>query len=289
MHALSVSSVCLPSHIYTGIRLNSSLSFSLFKPHNYITSRRTFNTFAKMKPTAAQIKRIMGDDLQTIVVIHPPAPEEVSYAVVGQKMLRLSGDEWQPLPYASQLGVEILYAAPTTNDFPLFIAADTNATLETLTLDCDPSSLSFGTPGRTSSRGMAFKFSDDSKIMSRAILEPLVLFINECFTAIKAALAGPGGMAQAIEEHEKLTPQEFRALFKKYRADQESAYPGKGWKGIECPVAPSMTNCEACGKVEDAVEGGNVMQQCGRCKKVRYCGKGCQAEDWKAHKPFCPR
>lgn len=120
-------------------------------------------------------------------------------------------------------------------------------------------------------------------------MEPLVLFINERFAAIKAALAGPGGMVQAIEEYEKLTPQAFRALFKKYRAEQEGVYPGKGWKAIECPVTPSMANCETCGKAEDAVAGGNALQQCGRCKKVRYCGKGCQAEDWKAHKPFCAR
>jgi hypothetical protein len=136
---------------------------------------------------------------------------------------------------------------------------------------------------------VAFKFADDSKTMSKAVLEPLVMFINERFTAIKTALAGPGGMVQAIEEYEKLTPQAFRVLFKKHRADQASAYPGMGWKAIECLVASSMTHCEACGKAEDTVAGGNAMQQCARCKKVRYCGKGCQAEDWKAHKPFCPK
>lgn len=276
--------------IFTSAFASIPLCHSIcFNPHNYATGRRTFNIFAKMKPTAAQLKRVTGSGPQAIVVIHPPGPEEVAYAVVGQKMLKLSRDEWQPLPYGPQLGVEILYAAPTTNEFPLFLAADTNATLETLTLDCNPSSLSFGTPGRTSSRGVAFKFADDSKAMSRAILEPLVMFINERFAAIKAALAGPGGMAQAIEEYERLTPQAFRALFKKHRAEQERVYPGNGWKAIECPMAPSMTNCEACGKAKDAVAGGNVMQQCGRCKKVRYCGKGCQAEDWKAHKPFCSR
>jgi hypothetical protein len=242
-----------------------------------------------MKPTAAQIKRMTGGR-QVIVVIHPPAPEDVAHVVVGQEMLKLPGNEWQPLPYTSKLGVEILYAAPTTSELPLFtIAGDRNATLETLTLDCNPSSPSFGNPERTSSTGVAFKFADDSKTMSKAVLEPLVMFINERFTAIKSALGGPGGMVQAIQEYEKLTPQAFRALFKKYRADQESAYPGKGCKAIECPVAPSMANCETCGKADDAVAGGNALQQCGRCKKVRYCGKDCQMEDWKAHKPFCPK
>jgi len=186
-------------------------------------------------------------------------------------MLGLSGNEWQPLPCNSKLGVKILYAAPTTSESPLFtIAADTNATLETLTMDCNPSSPSFGTPGRTPSTGVAFKFADDRKTMTKAILEPLVMFINERFTAIKTALAGPGGIVQAIEEYEKLTSQAFRVLFKKYRAEQDSKWPSKGWKAIECPVVPSMTHCEACGKVEGAVAEGNALQQCGRCKKVRY-------------------
>jgi hypothetical protein len=229
-----------------------------------------------MKPTAAQLKRMTGGGPQAIVSIHPPAPEDITHVAVGQKMLELSANEWRPLPNTSKLGVEMLFAAPTTSELPLFtIAADTNATLETLTLDCNPSSPSFGTPGRTSNTGVAFKFADDSKTMSKAVLEPLVMFINERFAAIKTALAGPGGMAQAIEEYEKLTSQSFRVLFKKYRADQESAWPGKGWKAVECPVAPSMTNCETCGKAENAVAGGNALQQCGRCKKVRYCGKGC--------------
>ncbi|KAI5836797.1 hypothetical protein DFP73DRAFT_636674 [Morchella snyderi] len=26
---------------------------------------------------------------------------------------------------------------------------------------------------------------------------------------------------------------------------------------------------------------------CGRCKQVRYCGTGCQRDDWKTHKVFC--
>ena len=244
-----------------------------------------------MNPTAAQIKRMMGGGPQAIVVIHPPVPEEdIAHVAVGQEMLKLPGNVWQPLPYNSKLGVEIFYAVSTTSESPvLSIAADTNATLETLTLDCNPSSPSFGNPERTSSSGVAFKFADDSKAMSKAVLEPLVIFINERFTAIKTALAGPGGMVQATKEYEKMTSQAFRVLFKKYRADQERAWPGKGWKAIECPVALSMTNCETCGKAEDEVAGGNTMHQCGRCKKVRYCGKGCQVEDWKAHKPFCPK
>ncbi|KAM0700367.1 hypothetical protein Q7P35_012088 [Cladosporium inversicolor] len=221
-----------------------------------------------MNPTAAQIKRMTGGGPQTIVVIHPPVPEETGYVAAGQRILKLAENEWQPLPYTSRLRVEILCAAPTTSELPLFtIAADIKATLETLTLECNPSSPSFGNPDRTSSSGVVFRFADESKIMSKAVLEPLVMFINERFTATKTALTGVRGMDEAIKD----------------------AWPGKGWKAIECPVAPSMTNCKTCGKAEDAVAGGNVMQQCGRCKKVRYCGKGCQAEDWKTHKLVCPK
>ena len=149
--------------------------------------------FAEMKPTAAQIKQMTGGGPQAIVVIHLSVPEdEVAHVAVGQRMLELPANEWQPLPYASKLGVEIIYAAPTTSESPLFtIAADTNATLETLTLDCNPSSPSFGKPERTFSSGVAFMFADDSNTLSKAVLESLVMFINERFTAIKTALAGP--------------------------------------------------------------------------------------------------
>ncbi|GAB7326879.1 hypothetical protein MBLNU13_g10804t2 [Cladosporium sp. NU13] len=147
-----------------------------------------------------------------------------------------------------------------------------NATLETLTLDCNPSTPSFGNPGRTSSSGVAFKFADDSKTVRKAILEPLAMFINERFTAIKTALAGPAGMVQATKEYEKLTSQAFKVMFKKY-----------------LPGGSEHDQLRDTCKAEDAVAGGNALQQCGRCKKVRYCGRDCQAKDWKAHKPFCPK
>ncbi|GAB7326880.1 hypothetical protein MBLNU13_g10804t1 [Cladosporium sp. NU13] len=192
-----------------------------------------------MNPTAAQIKRAIDGSPQTIVVLHPPAPEDIAYLVIGQEMLQLLGNECK-LSLFTKIG-------------------NINATLETLTLDCNPSTPSFGNPGRTSSSGVAFKFADDSKTVRKAILEPLAMFINERFTAIKTALAGPAGMVQATKEYEKLTSQAFKVMFKKYRADQESAHLGMCWKTIECPVAPSMTNCET------------------------------HAKDWKAHKPFCPK
>jgi splicing suppressor protein 51 len=36
-----------------------------------------------------------------------------------------------------------------------------------------------------------------------------------------------------------------------------------------------------CGKMTE-------LQQCSKCKSVKYCSKECQKKDWKAHKKLCP-
>lgn len=42
--------------------------------------------------------------------------------------------------------------------------------------------------------------------------------------------------------------------------------------------------CERC-RVR---EGGRVtLHACSRCRRVRYCGRACQAADWRAHKASC--
>jgi hypothetical protein len=49
--------------------------------------------------------------------------------------------------------------------------------------------------------------------------------------------------------------------------------------------APTLQRprCAACGKADVQ------MQRCSRCKAVSYCGRECQAADWKAHKPTCKK
>jgi tetratricopeptide (TPR) repeat protein len=39
--------------------------------------------------------------------------------------------------------------------------------------------------------------------------------------------------------------------------------------------------CQNCGR------GGEVLRQCSRCKKVKYCNRDCQKENWKDHKKNC--
>ena len=46
--------------------------------------------------------------------------------------------------------------------------------------------------------------------------------------------------------------------------------------------APSTSaGCRACGKEV------KPLSSCGRCKKVKYCSKECQVQDWKTHKKDC--
>ena len=40
-----------------------------------------------------------------------------------------------------------------------------------------------------------------------------------------------------------------------------------------------MACCESCGS--------QTAQKCGNCKKVWYCSRNCQKEDWKGHKNYC--
>ena len=40
--------------------------------------------------------------------------------------------------------------------------------------------------------------------------------------------------------------------------------------------------CDYCGKADDG-----SMKKCNGCKQVRYCGRDCQKQGWRAHKPQC--
>lgn len=47
------------------------------------------------------------------------------------------------------------------------------------------------------------------------------------------------------------------------------------------------THCSGCWKCPESLA---KLQRCGRCKVVRYCGKGCQTRDWKnQHSKECTR
>ena len=40
--------------------------------------------------------------------------------------------------------------------------------------------------------------------------------------------------------------------------------------------------CDYCGKDDDG-----TMKKCNACKQVRYCGRDCQKQGWRAHRPRC--
>ncbi|KAK4954454.1 hypothetical protein LTR10_007885 [Elasticomyces elasticus] len=227
----------------------------------------------------------------SIVVIPPPThiQEQTAYIVIKTELLKLPKNTWQPLPLVSRLGLDLLYAKPDLKDNPMFSLGGPNTTLAALTLECDPNSPSFGKSTRTPMGGVAFRYANKVEQLGQSVLEPLEWFITERLADIKSALAGPESIAAATAEYEKLGPQAFKMVFKKHRAEQRRLYPdpSMGWAKLECPVVVTVPSCEACGKMEDTSDGGQAMMRCGRCKKVLYCGKDCQEEDWKAHKPFC--
>lgn len=39
--------------------------------------------------------------------------------------------------------------------------------------------------------------------------------------------------------------------------------------------------CATCIKISDN------LSVCGKCKKVKYCGRDCQKKDWSEHKLIC--
>ncbi|KAK5720925.1 hypothetical protein LTR15_006887 [Elasticomyces elasticus] len=209
----------------------------------------------------------------SIVVIPPPThiQEQTAYIAIKTDLLKLPKITWQPLPLVSRLGLDLLHAKPDLKDNPMSSLGGPNTTLAALTLECDPTSASF------------------VEQLGQSVLEPLEWFITERLADIKSALGGLEGIAAATAEYEKLGPQAFKMVFKKHRAEQRRLYPdpSMGWAKLECPVVVTVPSCEACGQLDETSAGGKAMMRCGRCKKVLYCGKGCQEEDWKAHRPFC--
>lgn len=228
---------------------------------------------------------MLGPDKQAVVVISPLAGEQVAYIAIGTGALRLPSEAWKPLPRLSRLGIDdLLFAKPKTSDHPVFnVSLDgRNDTLAALTLGTSPGSLCFGISDHVVLGGVAFTFADGSdKSASKAVLEPLEAFIADHMARLRSA--GPDGIVEAREAHEQFNAQTFKAYFKRYRADMASRYPDKGWQKIKCPAVTPVENCETCG----AAGADQVMQVCGRCRGVRYCGRECQAADWRTHKPFC--
>ena len=50
-------------------------------------------------------------------------------------------------------------------------------------------------------------------------------------------------------------------------------------------MAPNV--CANCGASDDSSPDSVKLKPCSVCKTARYCGRGCQVEHWKKHKPHC--
>jgi hypothetical protein len=50
-------------------------------------------------------------------------------------------------------------------------------------------------------------------------------------------------------------------------------------------VSPCV--CASCGAPGDSIPDGVKLKPCSVCKTAKYCGRECQVEHWKKHKPDC--
>ena len=80
----------------------------------------------------------------------------------------------------------------------------------------------------------------------------------------------------------------FYALMHMREAIINSQKPDGVKKSFQ-PSTPDMLRtreerhvCDYCGKADDG-----SMKKCNGCKQVRYCGRDCQKQGWRAHKPQC--
>ena len=54
----------------------------------------------------------------------------------------------------------------------------------------------------------------------------------------------------------------------------------------ELPKIPKI--CNNCGIGKELLgERVNLLKRCSRCKRVYYCGKSCQTENWPTHRKLC--
>ncbi|CAM9230359.1 unnamed protein product [Scytosiphon promiscuus] len=73
------------------------------------------------------------------------------------------------------------------------------------------------------------------------------------------------------------------ALSPLYAPPDSSAFMGvaaAAYRSSTLATASGSPKCAKCGN------GGN-LKQCTRCRKVRYCSRDCQRQDWNRHKPVC--
>ena len=271
-----------------------------------------------MPITQAELNASLTGPSALAVVYNPdtttPSPNDRATVLIPLNALQNVGPSaWKPLPLLARLGISMQFltsreAGSAAGAALAIFKVETgrNVALEVLTTECDPSSDHFGKAGYEVDGAVMFKYADEEGRLGQQPkpVECLELFIAERLKAIKAALAAGGedvGMEKAKAEYAKLNPWEFKKFFKVWRAEKAKEFPGMGWKSIECPVQMDEEACEGCGaragdvvkrNGEESDEEKETKMELKRCvgcsgKKVMYCGKECQREDWPAHKAFC--
>ena len=67
------------------------------------------------RPSSAQLERMLGPGQQATLVVYPLYQRaDATYVAVATETLKLPEEPWQPLPRVSRLGIELLYAKPST-------------------------------------------------------------------------------------------------------------------------------------------------------------------------------
>ena len=56
---------------------------------------------------------------------------------------------------------------------------------------------------------------------------------------------------------------------------------------MAAPFSFAPCVCASCGAPGDSIPGGVKLKPCSVCKTAKYCGRECQVEHWKKHKPGC--
>lgn len=173
---------------------------------------------------------------------------------------------WTALPLSPQLGWPLRYQKTGEhNKSTLRKNLPANEVLELLTLDVDPTSPTFGKSTDTCNCEIILANADASE------LHPVTINILQSY--IKMALKDVIEFGKGEGTKEKAEA----AVAKAVSSDLEP------FLGAYC----KNLVCKKCG-----VPGGwreHKLSACGKCQKVQYCGRECQAADWKAHKKDCKR
>ena len=218
------------------------------------------------RPTPSELERMMGGGPKGMAVIWASeSRDEVMHCltVINPKLA------WQDLPLLAKLGVhKTQYARPNPKDkHSLPNIVDTrNTTLEIFTTDYNPASPTFGIPGHTARGQIVLRRSDQQSAftITKSIIEPMELFLQDRLAAIKAAL--PNQTAANLQ-YAELNPKAYKQFFKAYRAEQAIKYKGLGWEKTECPVELATVACEGCCVDEScAADGtGSNLRKCAKC------------------------